>query len=987
MGTRIFLLALINILPILTAPAQRKMQYVPSGEGFECVNGNNRYTRALYGGHSAYRLDTSDRPVFVSFVDGKHCKNIRFILHTRQQGDISLDTASCRSTYEAGKRIYILDNLGVTITALARYDCDGSVWKMTMREEAEALTVRLSDISNPKLYRNGDLGVEKPGSMEACNDQKKQKDLKTKIHDKCVYITIVNQDVSFPSKREGEAIFAKAENARKEIAGRLRFTTPDPYFNTLGGTLAIAADAIWNGQVWLHGAVGWRIPLNGWRAAYVGDVLGWHDRARTHFDAYAKSQVCNVENTIPHPTQDSAKNLARAEKRWGTPMYSNGYICRNPMRNDQMHHYDMNLCYIDELLWHLNWTGDLDYAKKMWPTLKNHLAWEKRNFDPDGDGLYDAYCCIWASDGLYYNSGAVTYSSAYNYRANKMAAMIAEKIGEDASHYKEEADKILKAMNERLWLEDEGHWAEYQDLMGKRRLHKSPFLATIYHAIDSETADPRQAYRATKYIDINFPHIPIEAEGLDGDGYAVIPTSDWLPYVWSTNNVALAEMSHAALTFFQAGRNDAGYKLLKSAILDAMYLGSSPGNFAQLSYYDAARGECYRDFGDAIGITARALIQGVYGIVPDAMNGRLFLRPGFPSAWNDASIASPDIDYSFKRKGMVDEYDIEQKFQAVLTISLQIDARRDSIREVRVNGNTTTWTTTIGADGYPDITIEMPKERHLQVRIEWTGEPIRAIADKPLIKHTAKDTYIDFADIKADRCQTIDIDRQLNAEVADIFKNKYLSPRSPYTTLQIPVQGIGEWCHPEETANIDDSGLRSLTRDNSFTTSIGVPFRVKQHGNDIAYTSLWDNYPDSVAIPLSGKATHAYLLMAGSTNQMQSRIANGEVRILYADGTTEVLPLENPDNWCPIEQDYYIDSKAFYVSEPRPYRLHFKTGIVSRNLGKELGIQGVYGRRIDGGAGTMLDIHLDNNKELKQLTLETLSNDVVIGLMSITLQR
>ena len=62
-------------------------------------------------------------------------------------------------------------------------------------------------------------------------------------------------------------------------------------------------------------------------------------------------------------------NGARAEKKWGTQMYSNGYICRNPNRNNQMHHYDMNLCYIDELLWHLCWTGDLDYAKKVWPVI------------------------------------------------------------------------------------------------------------------------------------------------------------------------------------------------------------------------------------------------------------------------------------------------------------------------------------------------------------------------------------------------------------------------------------------------------------------------------------------------------------------------------------------------------------------------------------------------------------------------------------------
>lgn len=189
----------------------------------------------------------------------------------------------------------------------------------------------------------------------------------------------------------------------------------------------MAADGIWDGEVWLHGAIGWRMPLSGWRAAYTGDVLGWHDRARTHFNAYAASQVTEVPNTFPHPAQDSALHLARSVKKWGTPQYSNGYICRNPHRNNQMHHYDMNLCYIDELLWHFKWTGDLDYVRQMWPVITRHLTWEKLNYDPDNDGLYDAYACIWASDALYYNSGAVTHSSAYNYRANKTAAQLAER--------------------------------------------------------------------------------------------------------------------------------------------------------------------------------------------------------------------------------------------------------------------------------------------------------------------------------------------------------------------------------------------------------------------------------------------------------------------------------------------------------------------------------------------------------------------------------
>ena len=75
------------------------------------------------------------------------------------------------------------------------------------------------------------------------------------------------------------------------------------------------------------------------------------------------------------------------------------------------------------------------------------------------------------------------------------------------------------------------------------------------------------------------------------------------------------------------------------------------------------------------------------------------------------------------------------------------------------------------------------------------------------------------------------------------------------------------------------------------------------------------------------------------------------------------------------------------MPEPRPYRLHLKTGKVSRDLRKELGITGVYGREIEGGAGVLLDMPLDPEKTLESLTLETLANDVVIGLMGVTLQR
>ena len=179
--------------------------------------------------------------------------------------------------------------------------------------------------------------------------------------------------------------------------------------------------------------------------------------------------------------------------------------------------------------------------------------------------------------------------------------------------------------------------------------------------------------------------------------------------------------------------------------------------------------------------------------------------------------------------------------------------------------------------------------------------------------------------------------------------------------------------------------FRSLIVDGRFTVA-GVPFRTPSQGRNIIYASLWDNYPNSVTIPLSGRASQAWLLMAGSTNHMQCRIDNGLVVAHYKDGTSDTLRLVNPDNWCPIEQDFYVDGKAFQTVQPRPYRVCLGTGTVSRDLGSALSIQGVYGREIPGGAATMLCMPLDRRKSLRSLSVHVLSNDVVIGLMGVTLQ-
>ena len=1023
------------------------MQYWPEGRSIVCVNGENRYTRALYGSHTLFRLETSDRPIFATYDKG-NSKNIRLYLTTGGK-TVRLDsTTYCKAEYEGGERRYLVkhDAWGkeaeLRIIALASQREETALWSFECMGFAGdvQMEARVCQVAKTKMSREGDLGLEPRSSYEASADEKGLQTI-TWDGEGCSYLWLLNNEqLVVPYTEDGTKRMVREQKLLRDLTSIVEFTTPNPFINTLGANLVAAADGLWDGETWLHGCIGWRTPLAGWRAAYVADALGWNDRAISHFNAYAKSQVTNVPPIYPHPSQDEANNLARAEEKWGTQMYSNGYICRYPNRNDKMHHYDMNLNYVDELLWHFCYDADTAYMRKMLPLLKLHLEWEKRNFDPDGDHLYDAYCCIWASDALYYNSGAVTHSSAYNYRGNLLTARIAEIIGEDPTPYRNEANAILEAMNKRLWIEDEGHWAEFQDFMGEKRLHKSAAIWSIYTPIDCGACTDEQAYRAAKWVDEYIPHIPVRVDvgrmneegGSDAtksqDGsndvrrsltiststlpksdllnsLKTISTTDWMPYDWSTNNVAHEEVMNMVLAFFKAGMRKEGFNLLMADLLDGQYLGQCPGNFGQISYYDKARSEAYRDFGDNVGISARAIINGLFGVQPDALNGRCVIQPAFPEDWDSVTFKTPYLTYQFIREGNKDIYHITQNFTRPLQIVIKTflgdgkvsvkEGTNDKTQTIIVEGRRMNYELGSNATKSQDESYDVGSTS----TIKTSSLPIGEILPPSSFLHQTSKYGLDSIPYAKKRT-CVDFSAYFNANVDDIFKNEYLSPRSPYTTLEIPKQGIGQWCLPKRTATIEDDGLRARVKDGLFDTGLnGLTFATPAMGNNIAYTSLWDNYPNSITIPLKGKAKYANLLLAGSTNNMQSRIDNGIIVATYQDGTSDTLHLENPTNWCPIEQEYYIDGLAFRTLPQRPYRVHLGSGAVAREL-LEVGKtnssfhlppssnpDSAEPRYIEDGAAQILRMPLDSKKRLKAIEVRTLSNDVVIGLMAITLER
>jgi len=771
------------------------------------------------------------------------------------------------------------------------------------------------------------------------------------------------------------------------------------------------------------------------------------------------------------------------------------------------------------------WTGDIEFARKVWPVIERHLAWERRLFrrpyGPDRLPLYEAYNAIWASDNLQYDGAGVTHSSAYNYYQNMTAARIARWIGKSPAQYEAEASAILTAMRRELWLPRQGWYAESRDILGLGLAHPAAAAWTFFHTVDSEVATTLEAYQMSREVDTQLGHIPIHGPGVPAGSYHVIAYTNWMPYIWSINNVVMGDNMHTALALWQSGLPASAFDLYKGNLLDSMYMGLCPGDIHMSSQFDDYRQEAQRDFADPIAMTSRATIEGLFGVVPNLIAGEVRIAPGFPSEWEHASIRHRDFAYSWRRTGLLETYSITPNFAKPARLRLISVALADQVASVTVNGRATGWHSVASAVGTPHIEIISPAATKFDIRIEWKGAA-PAVAHAPSVTAIGNDVPVQFAPARLDevadpqhmlasvrksesafnatvsgtpgyhtvfakveqgqlswwipidfearppveiiasdkqqaellkfrirnntehevvgqiaglrvrvapmaefselslpadgrmagttrvqaafdgglsaeapitnwsliskavKWDTIDLTNSVNDRVTQIFRNEYLSPRSPYASLSIPKQGIGGWSAKDATAEIDDTGLRAEARAHHGIIEIpqGIPFRTpgEPEANNILFTSQWDNYPHEKSVPLTGQASHAYLLMAGSTNPMQSRMDNGEVVVAYSDGTSERLPLYNPTTWWPIEQDYMIDDYQFPLRGQLPPRVDLKTGKV------RMPVRG-RGEQVRGGAATVLDMPLDPGRELKSLTVRAIANEVVIGLMSVTLAR
>ena len=1066
----------------------RPLRYTPVAGDFVIRNGGEFFNRPLYGPNINFRVDAGDLPEFSLYLPG-HGGNLKLGVSAAGGSKWLAQAAEVVARYRPGRMIYevrdpLLAEGSLRIEVLTAGQGAGFMVQIAAHgvPASTALTWAFGGVSGRKGARNGDIGCEvepvsrffqvrpeecadnlytiEMGPTPSCLLHSPTCDLQLRFPagsqlsvadastwdapivaagpaprlpiltgwvplgvDAPMYISV--KRVSTPDEQ-----FAARGKQVAEIAATLRMSTPDPYIDASAAAIGIAADGIWDAeqQCVMHGGVAWRNALAGWRGPYSLVSLGQHDRMRQQVRHWVKRQNTKPIADSPSPVTgpfDPGTHFTRKEAL----LHSNGDLSAN--------HYDMNLVFFDVFLRYLRWTGDLDFAREIWPAFKRHLAWEQRLFRRTyGDlPLYEAYAAIWASDNLQYNGGGTTHSSAYNVFAFRSAAALARLLGEDPEPYEREAALIAQGMERHLWLPGQGAYAESKDWLGARTVYNNPAVWTVYHTIDSEVPTPRQAWQMMAERLSVLRKIPVHGPGVPAGAWYMLSCSDWLPYIWSLNLLALAENVHTALAMWQAGMAEEAFLLLKGNLLDSLFMGLAPGNFHMTSALDAHRQEAQRDSGDPIGITARALTEGLFGLQPDLVRGTLTIRPGFPREWNEASLKHADLDFSWRLEGSVDTYEITSRLPKSVPLTLVLRARTTRLPKVS-SGSASFDPAAVGA---PALVVTLAAAPSWKVAIEWSGDapaPLpahrtysagQALALPPGVTLAQIDDpqhalargrvvvpgyHTVFANMHQGDCrwslpisftvkaraplpaaapaigtrrrpEPLDLSAILKHRVEQIFTRPYTEPRSPFCSLAIPEQLTGGWANMDITAKIDDAGLRRAG--GMLQTPLGVPFRTAEGtAPNCLFLSRWRQDQAEAEIPLTGRAEGVYLLMTGNTFPQASRMEHGRITVAYTDGGKTRLSLKNPETWWPIEQDYLLDDYLFIDEAPLPPRVDLATG---RTRLLDLASFKGQGREVPGGAASILYLPLDARKNLASLKVEASLYGIVVALLAITLAR
>jgi hypothetical protein len=791
--------------------------------------------------------------------------------------------------------------------------------------------------------------------------------------------------------------------------------TPDSMLNLTVPPTVLAIDASWHKHTFQHGAHGYHSPFLGWRGWYGPTVIGWHDRVQTairsHFADIVKT--AHGEDRVWYDGNDRP-DLDHEGTQYHHLENSTGFIPCILGRKDI---YNMQEVAVDMVFHHLQWTGDMELARFIFDDLSGILDWEERILDPDNDGLYQNFLNTWISDGHHYNGGGCAQASAYNYLANLIMGRIAKAIGRDCDVFKRRAERIRTAVQDRLWLPEKGVVAEYVDTIGNKLVHPSPELSTIYLAIDCGLVDMFQAYRMLRFTETD-----LRNERTPHRNGRLVYSSNWLPKKYSTCGLFPAENIHLAIAYFRQGSREKGLEILE-ALVDSCFSGHNPGLICHVLTGLGSDDIGDLDFSDVTSMYLRLLAEGLFGIRFNLLDGYIEISPGFPSDWTHAHIALHGISIDYQRNGREESFTVN--CDRPVRKSFKIPLRGTQVESVMLNGTPVDFriepavntcflivsTEAIGrielrvahggdappviipatslvfqdseiifdvstgsiadhlddADVLSDVLtfgsrvsakVSGASGHHtIFLRIKAGDYDTWLAADFTIKRHNPVPSIAVSPDNMIGNFKALNISGLFNASTTDLHTRQYLNPRPKGYSIGVRVNGryAWEWNHCGHNALvINDSQLRNSGA--VFTSPSGIPFSTPAIGPNLACASMWDNFPTTLRIPIGCRGSELAVFFVGITNAMQCHVENVRFKLIYADGTEETLGLVHPVSF----DDWLVP--ALQTANETVYFSDYNHGIVQR-------------------------LRLEPEKELSEMTVEAIANEVIIGILGISIRQ
>ncbi len=811
------------------------------------------------------------------------------------------------------------------------------------------------------------------------------------------------------------------------LKNRVRINTPDKELNAVASSSPACIDALWYPPEFSHGAMLWSRAFPGWRGMYGSSVYGWHDRMKEDAAFYA-----------PYQVKESDKTEAKAEpsrlyvdQALTSRFYGKGYLNKN------QDFYNMQSLFFDQMITDWRYSGDKKAEEVLYPMLELHLEWLRDCFDPDGDGLYESYRNVWPTDSYWYAGAGSAEETSFAYKAHLAAMDMCLHRGdtERAAYHEAKAAYIYRAFNEKLWIKETGHSAKMIEQIGLRRKHANPWLYSIFLPVDVGLTDKDRSAEALYYTEWALQNVPIPSGGRQ------VYASNFVPGIWSVRELWPGDNYHLALAYFKAGFEKDGWDIFRGAFKPCAYSSTCPGNLGS-----PAGG---LDFADCTNMFARTLVEGLFGYAPDYPNGKVTFEPCFPQEWPYASAQLPDFSTDYKKSGSKIEYIVEVARPADITIKLPLNVKEIKsvtlngkkiqpkleaafgksvlvaeqpatkrlvltiqFSEEQPYDESLFAETNIGTPmklSFPDakiVSVSDPQEiltnfslvdgvihtdassltpyHTLIASVSKNGfsqkRAIRLKINNPEAEERNKNRFVKQVPKNAS-WKTIPVDHLMNADVREVYRQQYLSPRPNTVSLRLGSDGYSAWTFPYWKSNapviIFDSLENVRKNDHLIETPQGVPFRWNPSEKNIIFTSLWDNFPSDVSVPVYQKGEAVWFLVCGTTNVMQCQIANAVLKLKYTDGAEERLELIPPVNYWNLSH-IYADA-----TEPgQATRAYYLAEVDRFCLPKELPQTVVLGNEC---RAMVLNHRLRENKTLAAVELETLSNEVVVGLMGLSI--